>query len=194
MKSSSLGSAAAIRGCGSHGFTLMELVAVIAIIAVLVAMLLPTISKVKSYTRKVGARAEAKSIEAALKQYYTEYQRWPALVNSETNAYPITDDLALILQGGNPTNTVPAPNPKQLQFMQFSRLDGNNDPINPWRERAADPYYYARFDCNFDKNIDGTGTYSPPPSNTVRTSVIVWTVNPDANPGDNDYIIGTWQQ
>jgi len=169
------------------GFTLIELVAVIAVIAILVAMLLPTIGKVRNYTRKVGARAEAKNIETALKQYYTEYQRWPSDF-AEGRIYGITNNLALILQGANPSNY--PHNPKKMQFMQFSRLNSLGEPINPWKAKAKHPYYYAQFDCNLDKEIQVDPSVE---TNTiVRAPVIVWTINPDADPDDSDYIIGTW--
>ena len=181
-----------------RGFTLMELVAVIAILAILVAMLLPTISKVKNYTRKVGARSEAKNIETALKQYYAEYQKWPPFIDDEYEAYAIADDLALILQGVNVTNNGIGCNPKQLQFMQFSRFDPVTNPVSPWGtkiEVRTNRYFYAKFDCeNFDKTIPGTSVATIPPSGSVRAPIIVWTINADANPTDDDYIIGTWQQ
>ena len=178
-------------------FTLMELIAVIAILAILVAMLLPTISKVKNYTRKVGARSEAKNIETALKQYYTEYQRWPPFIDDEDEVYAITNGFALKLQGMNVTNNGVACNPKQLQFMQFSRFDPDGNPVNPWGskvERLTNRYFYAKFDCeDFNKEI-GQGAGGDPPNRVVKAPLIVWTINADAKPTDDDYIISTWQQ
>ena len=63
----------------SHGFTLVELLTVIAIIAILMGLLFPAIGVVKEQARKAEAKTTCTAIVAAVKAYYTEYGKYPVL-------------------------------------------------------------------------------------------------------------------
>ncbi len=63
----------------SHGFTLVELLTVIAIIAILMGLLFPAIGVVKEQARKAEAKTACTGIVAACKAYNTEYGKYPVL-------------------------------------------------------------------------------------------------------------------
>jgi len=63
---------------GARGFTLIEMLVVIAIIAMLAGILLPTLAAVKVKARKAQARAEIQNLVGAITGYESEYSRPPA--------------------------------------------------------------------------------------------------------------------
>src|SRR5438477_12354732 len=58
-------------------FTLIELLTVIAIIAILMGLLFPVVGMIKEHTRRVQAKADMAQIVAAVKHFYTEYSKYP---------------------------------------------------------------------------------------------------------------------
>ena len=59
------------------GFTLLELLTVIAIIGILAGLMLPAIMGFQARTRIKKAETEVKSLATAIRAYHTEYSRWP---------------------------------------------------------------------------------------------------------------------
>ncbi len=68
-----------------NGFTLLELLVIIAIITFLAGMVFPTLGKARTRARKAKAISELKTIELALMDYYTEYSTFPM------NSYPTVE-------------------------------------------------------------------------------------------------------
>jgi prepilin-type N-terminal cleavage/methylation domain-containing protein len=94
------------------GFTIVELLTVIAIIAILAAMLLPVLAAAKRHAQKVQARLEISQIVSAIEKYDSDYGRFPVSSGTPTSAQTLagTNDFtyggALHDAAGNPTENV----------------------------------------------------------------------------------------
>jgi prepilin-type N-terminal cleavage/methylation domain-containing protein len=70
------------------GFTLVELLTVIAIIGILAALLLPVLSAVKRSALKAKAQTEMQGLATAIQAYDSAYGRFPVSPDAQKNANP----------------------------------------------------------------------------------------------------------
>jgi len=132
------------------GFTLVELLTVIAIIAVLAGMLMPALSKAMQKAYEGKARSAISSLELAISMYETDMGVYPASTTGTDNA-----NLIEWLRGttATVTNTVGWRGP-YMEFRQKDLSTGANPVfIDPWDT----PYYYR---CPGQTNIHSYDIYS----------------------------------
>ena len=82
----------------NRGFTLIEMVVVLAVIAILAAILVPTIEKNIKDAKITRASNEAQVIAAAMTSFYKDVGRWP---NLTTGTDPSTTVNLLVTNVGN---------------------------------------------------------------------------------------------
>lgn len=186
----------------ASAFTLIELLAVIAIIGILAGLLFPALRSAINKAKRVAAIAEVKSLQTAWNKYYQEYTGWPetasfGVPNAQTKALQMKDKVVSLLQGEN--STPDNNNIKLMAFMEFTHLDSKRNAYNLWgsKDAAKNTYknwYYVKFDTDFDNTIpSGTGANeNAQPTNSVRGNVLVWTYNPTVSEKDPGFIIGSW--
>jgi len=103
------------------GFTLVELMVVVAIIAVLVGLLMPAVLRARESARENKARTEIYELQRAWTIYYQHYGKLPGY--SEMNAKATAD-----LGGGNSDGIV---------FMEFADDELKKGFLDPWKQ----PYH-----------------------------------------------------
>ncbi|MCL4397481.1 type II secretion system GspH family protein [Patescibacteria group bacterium] len=79
------------------GFTLVELMIVITVIAILATIAVVSFTRVQKQARDTKRKAEVKSLQTALQAYYTEHQAYPISTTAIT-----TEDVNTVLTGLSP--------------------------------------------------------------------------------------------
>lgn len=109
---------------GNAGFTLIELIVVILIIATLAALLMTGISSAFDHAKNAQAKNDASQIVTAVNAYYTEYGKYPMVDAKQGTDYmyaksgnsgneDVFNALRAIAVGANAANVL---NPRQIVF------------------------------------------------------------------------------
>ncbi len=141
------------------GFTLMELLMVMAVIGILAAILLPALSSAKTAARRKRAQVEAQQVETALRSYYMDNRGWTSTVNGDlTGASETTAAVVTSLQGGS----------GKIQYMEFSSKNlVSGKMVDPW----GTTYKLA---LGVNNQVTGNGT-------TLYRTCAVWSGGPNGN-------------
>lgn len=182
-----------------HGFTLVELLTVIAIIAILMGLLFPAIGVVQNQARKAEAKTTCTAIVAACKAYNTEYGKYPVLGTTGTpgdlwfgdTAAGASKDNSTLFQtlrnkAGHATGT-PDYNPRAIVFFEGKDANNLDNPKGGFAGTGSkgivgafyDPWgsqYNVIIDADYDNVIsiapysDFKGTTKGPQTGTVAFS------------------------
>ena len=140
----------------SFAFTLIELLTVIAIIAILMGLLFPAVNAVKENAKKVQAKNDVTQIVAAVKHYYTEYGKYPPLkapgagasqgdaqvdeligdeaANAKENNSKLFNTLRAIPEDPNADNKL---NPRRVVFFEGKAASNPDSPRSGFLDRVG---------------------------------------------------------
>jgi prepilin-type N-terminal cleavage/methylation domain-containing protein len=171
---------ACIRRLRPEAFTLIELLIVIAIIAVLAGLGFAGVNGALKTARKTEVRAMANQIKLALSAYYAEYGVYPTATN--------TDSVFLGMMSPSGQSVAPTNNRRGIRFLEVpDKFTNGNGIVTPRRFYTNDVQtnYQVRVDANYDGRLD---LDLPGGRTNISGSVAVWVLDPD-NPNK---VIGTW--
>ena len=105
---------------GEQGFTLLELIIVVAVLGVLVAIALQQFSLYRSRATDAAMRSDLKNAALAMESYYGEFLDYPASVNAlRLVGYRNTNGVTLTINVSSPSSfsvTAAMPNGTQPSF------------------------------------------------------------------------------
>lgn len=194
-------------------FTLLELLAVIAVIGILAALIFPGVSAARRSANKARTKVQFAQWAAAIEAFRAEYGHYPVfdasnLVNGGVSpaGHPFHDLLAGRRRDGSALvagSAAAMQNRKQVRFYSFA--DGDFTPEGLLRD-AFDTTAIAVL---VDRDLDGVikpgadfatlpvvGGIAPPPADFpaagVRAGVIFYSPLPGATPANPDFIF-SWK-
>ncbi|MBU1856935.1 MAG: type II secretion system GspH family protein [Verrucomicrobia bacterium] len=126
----------------SSGFTLLEVMLVIGIIAILAGLLFPVIIGMRARAKEKQAAAETRTILMAIKAYRQEYGKWPAQIQATQDTTYITNNWLVIqpLLGSNVVHDGRRFNPKNKIFLNMQVNTNNPDDVGNYLDPWGIPY------------------------------------------------------
>lgn len=181
-----------------NGFTLLELMVVIAIVVVLAGFLLPAVQSVLERAKKVQAKNDVTQIVTAMNAFYTEYGRYPTIATTDAAATygGSTSSKALFdeLRAKNISST--ALNSRQIIFISppedgtlanpKGKIGTDGQFHDPWGSA-----YGISIDADYDNQVPNPYAADTGAGPTkIRQGIVAWSVGKDAklgNNGDNSF-------
>ncbi|MBI5388320.1 MAG: type II secretion system protein [Verrucomicrobia bacterium] len=177
-------------------FTLIEMLVVIAIIAVLAGLLLPVLATAKKKGKIVQAQTEVRNIAAAISAYQSTYGIYPAPTQDAKDALDRTytnDNAAIIiilLDEDRVPNENHRRNPQKHVFLNAKMSGGDTGPGVGTDFVFRDPWgkpYCITLDLAGDNKCDDhyysyPNRYPNPPIVPLPAPVVVWSMGEDGVP------------
>ncbi len=168
------------------GFTLVELLVVVAVIAILAAILIPSVGAAQKSAKKRKAELECNAIKVAVEQFFADFKYMPwgdpddakSRVGDDkwTKDPKEHEDVMKLLRGDNKLHKAYLEISSRDTKSSSSSEDEEELFYDPWKN-----YYRIYMDRNLDQQIDYT--YGSD-TKTYKARVLVLSYGPDGE-GDN---------
>jgi prepilin-type N-terminal cleavage/methylation domain-containing protein len=173
----------------SRRFTLVELLVVMAIIAVLAGLLLPALAGVRDKAHATRARAEMKALQTAISMYESDYGYLPMPPPSPAADILLSDaQYTALIQ--TLQNVAPCGNARGKRYLDVSTKQGPGVFNDPWGQP-----YKVFLDLDYDGDIEANLDATYGPYEKVYGRVAVFSLGKDAvsNKGDKGDI-NSWRE
>ncbi len=176
------------RAAGRHngGFTLIELMVVIAIIAVLASLSVPVIGRALESARRAQANTEVAALHSAVRAYYNEYSRFPHQGDGTAEYIDGNSRLLNVLRARDGTgNSGHANNRRRIVFLEVTDRSLSDDEANP---DFVDPWgrpYRVMVDIDFE------GAITPRDHDEAEVLVAAWSLGEE--PENVERHITSWK-
>lgn len=210
------GSEAALRK-REVGLALMEVLIVLAILAVLLGLIYPILASRKIGDRRSAEQVAVRNIVAALKSYHSDYGHFPEIVKPLPNGKRVIcvgDPACKISDGANSllfdvlrdiprgANANHALNPHRQIYFEMGKAKDPKNPRNGFADGPEfpaalqgslfDPWgrqYCIVFTMDDSGTIDLSAVYSDlaGPEHLIRQPVVAFSLGKDGKPGGNGY-------
>ena len=193
------------RSFRASGFTLVELLIVIAIIAILVGLLFPAFKGVQDQAKRTQTKNDLTQIVTAVNAFYTEYGRYPTTATTDATATygpgGSTTENGGLFSGLRATSILL--NTRQNVFMSLPDAKDQTNPRSGIKTSTGgyyDPWgteYAVAIDADYNNQITNPygGSANAGPT-TLNIGVIAWSVGKDKTQ-DSDIKAGddviSWQ-
>ena len=145
------------------GFTLVEMLVVIAIIGILMALLFPVFTTVLKKAKRTKAKTEISQVEQAWKAFLMDYKEFPSGLDKESL---MTASVVEHLTGDNEDINI-----RQTLYLE---VDSSEDYTDPWQNM-------------YNIKLKSSGKQSPyDGGNDVNKQVLVWSWGPDETENTKD--------
>jgi len=178
-----------INGHQQQSFSLIELMVVIAIIAVLAGLLFPAAQSVLERAKKIQARNDLIQIVTAVTAFYGEYGTYPTSANGTDSTYGpgYTSSKALFDELRAKTATL---NTRQIVFISPPEDGGQANPKGKIGSdgQLNDPWgtpYWIRMDSDYDNQVGNPYATSGAGPEPLRHGIISWSAGKDGKLGTN---------
>ena len=175
------------------GFTLVEMLVVIAILAILMAMMVPAAGMILRRAKISTAKGDAGVAVTVLLKYQAEYNRWPGFYKPAQGDENLTDKVWVDTMSPEPGT--PKPPPSNLKRIVF--FEPGAKALAP----AGDPNAGAFVDSwgtpfQYQLDIDGDGQCvhpNPDVGGNIPFRAIAWSAGPDRDHATWEDNVVSWE-
>lgn len=111
------------------GFTLVELLVVVAIIGILVSLLIPTVGRIRRAAQAADTQALIAKLQSAIERYNQDFGAYPGPLSDDVVGGRGAGAVVRVTGGGTITQTTPASVPIGLPVPQFVSITGSENLV-----------------------------------------------------------------